>query len=172
MKRLKVFIALVAVLAMTFPMTVFAAPSPVAGTVLVNTPGKPGASSATIKMPTKKELQKLGDYINQNAASMGMMPQVLTSISIVAPADYKGGDIPTVLAAAGIPNGASNVFAYVLLANGKTVMLPCTVRNGYVGFVSPGFGTVSIVVLNPAAQTAANAGNGTGATAAVPATLH
>ncbi len=92
----------------------------------------------------------------------------------MAPADYKGGDIPTVLAAAGLANGAKNVFAYLLLPNGKTIILPCTVKNGYVGFVAPAFGTVSIVVLNPAMGTAANASTAAAAaaTAAVPAKLH
>lgn len=154
-------IALTAVIAMAASTAVMAAPSPVAGTILVQTPGKPGTSAASVKQPTQKELTALANYIAQNAASMGMTPTVVSSIKIVAPADYKGGDVPTVIAAAGIPNGASNVFAYVLLANGNTVIVPCTVRNGYVGFVSPGFGTVTIVQLSGKQQTAANASNAT-----------
>ena len=171
MRKLKAIIALTAVLAMTASTAVMAAPSPVAGTILVTTPGKPGASAASVKQPTQKELKKLADYIAENAASMGMSASVVSSISIVAPADYKGGDIPTVIAAAGLPDGASNVFAYILLPNGNKVMIPCTVRRGYVGFVSPGFGTVSIVVLTPAAQTAANASNAT-LFGSAPAKLH
>ena len=171
MKKVKTIIALTAVIAMAVSTAVMAAPSPVAGTILVNTPGKPGSSAATVKQPTQKDLAKLADYIAQNAASMGMTASVVSSISIVAPADYKGGDVPTVIAAAGLPNGASNVFAYILLANGSRVMVPCTVRNGYVGFVSPGFGTVSIVVLNQAAQTAGNASNAT-LFGTAPAKLH
>ncbi|MBO4904993.1 MAG: hypothetical protein J5367_07190 [Lachnospiraceae bacterium] len=161
MKKIKVMIALMAVFAMMIGTAVYAAPSPVAGTVTVQIPGKPGTSSATITTPTQKEIKALAEYIAQNAASMGMTAEVKGTIKIVAPADYKGGDIPTVFAVAGLPNGASNVFAYILTPNGKKIMVPCTVRNGYVGFVAPSFGTVSIVVLNQAAQTAANANNAT-----------
>ncbi len=173
MKKIRMIIALTAVLAMAVSTAVMAAPSPVAGTVTVTVPGKSGASVATVKAPTQKELTSLANYIAQNAASTGMVPTVKSSLAIVAPADYKGGDIPTVVAAAGIPNGAKNVFAYLLLPNGKTIILPCTVKNGYVGFVAPAFGTVTIVELNPATKSAANTAlNAAAAAAATPAKLH
>ena len=89
----------------------------------------------------------------------------------MAPANYKGGDVPVVFAAAGLPNGATNVFAYIIGPKGKIIIIPCTVRNGYIGFIAPVLGPVAIVQLTPAAQSAANAAN-PAATAAVPATLH
>ena len=171
MKKIRIMAALVAVFAMLAGTVVYGAPSPVAGTVTVVTPGKSGASAASVKAPTQQELATLASYISESAAGMGMTATVKTSIAIVAPADYKGGDIPTVVAVAGVPNGASNVFAFILLPNGKKVILPCTVRNGYVGFVAPAFGTVSIVVLDKSANTAINT-NGTGNTTVMPATLH
>ncbi|MBO4267658.1 MAG: hypothetical protein J5910_10780 [Lachnospiraceae bacterium] len=171
MKKIRIMAALVAVFAMLMGTVVYGAPSPVAGTVTVVTPGKPGGSAASVKAPTQKELSQLASYIEESAAGMGVTATVKTSISIVAPADYKGGDIPTVVAVAGIPNGASNVFAFILLPNGKKTIIPCTVRNGYVGFVAPAFGTVSIVVLDKAPGTAANAGSIGNATT-MPATLH
>ncbi len=174
MRKIKSLIAVTIVLAMAFSTVVMAAPSPTAGVVTVVVPGKNGAQAAQVKAPTQKELTKLASFIAQNAATVGMTPTVVASVGIVAPADYKGGDIPTVLAAAGLANGAKNVFAYLLLPNGKTIILPCSVKNGYVGFVAPAFGTVSIVVLNPSMNTAANATTAAAAaaTAAVPAKLH
>ncbi len=173
MKKVKSLIALSAVIAMMAATTVCAAPSPVAGTVVVTTPGGKGAGQATVKQASQKELTTLTNYIAQNAAASGMIPSVKATVSIVAPADYKGGDIPTVIAAAGLPNGAANVFAYILLPNGKTVVIPCTVKNGYVGFVAPAFGTVSIVQLTPAAAAmAAGTFGSQSAASAVPAKLH
>lgn len=174
MKKVKSLIALSAAIAMMAATTVCAAPSPVAGTVVVTTPGGKGAGQATVRQASQKELTTLTNYIAQNAAASGMIPSVKATVSIVAPADYKGGDIPTVIAAAGLPNGAKNVFAYLLLPNGKTIILPCTVKNGYVGFVAPAYGTVSIVQLDPATSTAANTGFGSqaAATSMAPAKLH
>lgn len=173
MKKVKSLIALTAVIAMMAATTVCAAPSPVAGTVIVVNPGSKSSGQATIKQATQKEMTTLANFIAQNAAATGMVPSVKATVSIVAPADYKGGDIPTVIAAAGLPNGAKNVFAYLLLPNGKTIILPCTVKNGYVGFVAPAYGTVSIVQLDPATSTSANAGFGSqAATSMAPAKLH
>lgn len=165
-KKIKALIAVTAVIAMTFSTMVMAAPSPVAGTVTVTIPGSGKASSAKITTPTAKELTKLAEYISETVASMGMAASVKSTIKIEAPADYKGGDLPIVYAVAGLKDGASNVFAFILLPNGKKVMVPCSVKNGYVGFISPGMGTVSIVTVDAAASTAANA------TATVPTALH
>ncbi len=173
MRKIKALAAITAVIAMMFTTVAFAAPSPVAGVVTVTVPGKGGqASAATIKQPTEKELKSLADYITANALATGMVPTVKASVTIVAPADYKGGDIPTVLAAAGLKDGAKNVFAYILLPNGKKVIVPCTVKNGYVGFIAPAFGSVSIVELNPASAAATAANATTAPTAAAPAKLH
>lgn len=173
MRKIKVLAALAMALTVAFSCVAFAAPSPVAGTVTVLVPGKAGAEAATIQAPTQEQIVALANFIAENAAAIGMTPSVKTTISIVAPADYKGGDVPVVIAAAGLKDGAQNVFAYLLLPNGKTIILPVTVKNGYVGFVAPAFGTVSIVEMLPGASTAANAGFGLGTTApATPATLH
>ena len=161
--------ALVAVFAMVFSTMVYAAPSPTAGTITVVVPGKQGASAAEVKAADQKQLTALAGYIAESAASMGMTASVKTAVSIVAPKDYKGGDIPTVIAVSGLANGAKNVFAYILLPNGKTVIVPCTVKNGYVGFVAPAFGTVSIVEMTPSVQQAAAAAS---AAATAPAKLH
>ncbi len=150
MKKVRVMIALTAVIAMAVSTAVFAAPSPVAGTVNILDPVTGRASAATVKAPTQTELKELASYIAQNAAAAGMVPTVKSNVDIVAPAGYKGGDVPMVLAVAGLKNGAKNVFAYIRLANGKVLILPCTVNKGYVGFITPAFGTVSIVELNPA----------------------
>ena len=173
MKKIKALIAVTAVIAMMFTTVVFAAPSPVAGVVTVTLPGK-NAGAAQVRTPTAKEITALANAIAENAALTGMVPNVKANVSIVAPADYKGGDIPTVFAVAGLPNGAKNVFAFILMANGKTIIVPCSVRNGYVGFIAPAFGSVSIVELTPAASTAANAANAAASATglAVPSTLH
>ncbi len=176
MKKIKSIIALSAVLAMAFATVVSAAPSPTAGTVTVVVPGSTGAKAAAVKTPTIEELAALGTFISQNASTTGMVPAVKSTLDILAPADYKGGDVPVVFAVAGLKNGAKNVFAYIRLANGKTIIVPCAVKNGYVGFIAPAFGTVAIVELNPASATAAA---GKAASTAVapaatpaPATLH
>ena len=171
MKKIKALAAVTAVIAMMFTTVAFAAPSPVAGIVTVTVPGK-NAGAAQVRTPTAKEITALADAIMENAAAVGMVPNVKANLAVVAPADYKGGDIPTVFAVAGLVNGAKNVFAFILMPNGKTVIVPCTVRNGYVGFIAPAFGAVSIVELNPVASTAANAGNAAAAAVAVPSTLH
>ncbi len=155
MKKIKAVAAIVAVFTMMATTMVFAAPSPTAGTITVVDPVTKAPSSAQIKQPEQKELEKLAAFISESLAQNGMTASVKTSVSIVAPKGYKGGEIPTVMALAGIPNGATNVFAYILLTNGKKIIVPCTVKNGYVGFVSPGYGTVTIVQLNPTAATSA-----------------
>ena len=178
MRKIRSIIALTAVIAMAASTVVLAAPSPVAGVVTVVVPGSAGAKTAQVKTPTEKELKDIADFIIANCAAVGMTPSVKSTIDIVAPADYKGGDIPVVYAVAGLKDGAKNVFAYIRLVNGKTIIVPCTIRRGYVGFIAPAFGTVAIVELNPAAGTAVNAANSaktsTAATtpAAAPATLH
>ena len=154
MKKIKAVAALVAVFAMMAGTFVFAAPSPTAGTITIVAPVTKSPSSAQIRQPEQKELEKLASFIAESVAQNGMTANIKTSVSIVAPKGYKGGEIPTVMALAGIPNGATNVFAYILLTNGKKIIVPCTVKNGYVGFVSPGYGTVTIVQLTPAAATA------------------
>ncbi len=175
MKKIKALVAITAVIAMMFTTVVFAAPSPVAGIVTVTVPGK-NAGAAQLRTPTNKELTALANAIAENAATVGMVPSVKANVAIVAPADYKGGDIPTVFAVAGLQNGAKNVFAYILLPNGKTIIVPCTVKNGYVGFIAPTFGTVSIVELNPVSSQASIYGNAQTAAAAsveqAPAKLH
>ncbi|MCR5591565.1 MAG: hypothetical protein K6F73_08525 [Lachnospiraceae bacterium] len=168
MKRFKAIIALTAVLAMTCTTAVMAAPSPTAGVVTVVVPGKGGAEAAQVTSPTVKELTALAGFISENAATLGMVPSVKTAIDIVAPAGYKGGDVPTIFAVAGLKDGVKNVFAYIRLKNGKTIIVPCTVKNGYVGFMAPAFGTVAIVELN----TASVAMPAFGQPQAVPATLH
>ena len=171
MRKIKTLIALTAVIAMTAATLVSAAPSPVAGTVTVIVPGSAGEKPAEVKTPTEKELKELAEFISENAAALGMSASVKSTIDIVAPADYKGGDTPVVFAVSGLKDGAKNVFAYILLKNGKRIIVPCTIKNGYVGFIAPAFGTVSIVELNPAAQMA---GSTTSAAAAAVAlsTLH
>ena len=167
MRKIKSLIACVIVLSMAFATAVSAAPSPAAGTVAVIVPGSTSAKPAQVKAPTEKELKALTDFITQNAASTGTIPSVKTTIDIVAPDDYKGGDAPVVFAVAGLANGAKNVFAYIRLKNGKVLIIPCAVKNGYVGFYAPAFGTVSIVehIAAPLAAAAAPS-------AAVPSTLH
>ena len=174
MRKLKALIAITAVIAASVTTGVFAAPSPVAGVVTVVVPGSKGATAAQVKVPTQEAVADLAAFISENAASTGMVPNVKSTISIVAPADYKGGNVPVVFAVAGLKDGAKNVFAYIRMANGKVLILPCSVKNGYVGFISPVFGDVSIVELNPAAKTAANASTAGSAAAAttVPAKLH
>lgn len=163
MRKLRFVTAAALVLAMAFSTVVFAAPSPVAGTVMVVVPGGNGApSSAKVSTPTQEQLEALAAYISKEAAAAGLIPSVKSTINISAPADYKGGDTPVVYAVAGLRNGANNVFAYILLPNGRTVVVPCTVRNGYVGFFAPAFGTVSIVELNAPGTPSS----------ALPATLH
>ena len=175
MRKFRSMIAITAVLAMAFSTVAFAAPSPTAGVVAVVVPGSSGAKAAAVKTPTLEELSAIGAFISQNAAATGMVPSVKSTIDVIAPADYKGGDTPFVFAVAGLKDGAKNVFAYIRLKNGKTVIVPCTVRNGYVGFISPGFGTVAIVELNsvPTAtsNTASKPAAATAATATA-ATLH
>ena len=163
MRKIKALTALTAALTLAISTVAFAAPSPKAGVVSIVVPGDTGASVASIKVPTEKELTTLGSFITNNAASLGLIPSVKGTITIEAPANYKGGEVPVLLAAAGLKNGATNVFAYILLPNGKTVIVPCTIRNGYVGFMAPTFGTVSIVELNTPAEAKA---------AAAKATLH
>lgn len=164
MRKLRIVTVAALVLAMAFSTTALAAPSPMAGTVMVVVPGGNGTpASAKVSMPTQKQLEALASFISKDAAAAGLVPSVKSTIDISAPADYKGGDTPVVFAVAGLRNGANNVFAYILLPNGKTVVVPCTVRNGYVGFFAPAFGTVSIVELNVP---------GSIPSTALPATLH
>lgn len=171
MKKIKAMIALTAVIAMAFTTVAMAAPSPVAGTVTVVIPGQKSASQPRISTPSQVSVAALASYISQFAAQSGTVPTVKATVSISAPADYKGGDVPITVAAAGLPDGAQNVFACIRLANGQIIVLPCTVRGGRVGFVAPAFGDVSIVQLSPAAQNAANASNATQFGTA-PAKLH
>lgn len=169
MKKFKTIAALGAAFALLFSTVAFAAPSPAAGTVTVVVPGGKGPSAAQVKAPTQEELKALADYITQNVASMGLGASVKSTIDIIAPAGYTGGDVPVVFAAAGLKNGATNVFAYVLGPNGKITVVQCFVHNGYVGFYTPVFGSVAIVELNPLTGAAAAAGAAAGAT---PAKLH
>ena len=166
MKKIRMMAALTAAFTMLFTTVAFAAPSPAAGTVTVVVPGGNGPAAAQVKAPTQEELKALADYITSNVASMGMGASVKSTIDIIAPAGYKGGDVPVVFAVSGLKNGAKNVFAYVLGPNGKIVMIPCFVHNGYVGFYAPVFGSVAIVEVNPLTQAAAPASG------QVPATLH
>ena len=161
MRKIKVLTAFTAAFTLALSTVAFAAPSPQAGVVSIVVPGATSASVASIKVPTEKELTSLGSFITNNAASIGLVPSVKGTITIEAPANYKGGDVPVLLAAAGLKNGAKNVFAYILLPNGKTIIVPCTIRNGYVGFMAPSFGTVSIVELNTPAEARAAAGRAT-----------
>ena len=170
MKKIKTLVALCAVFAMMFSTVAMAAPSPRAGSVTVTIPGRGSSSAAQIKVPSEKDIKTLGDFISANAAASGMSASVKGTIEVVAPADYKGGDVPVVFAAAGLPNGATNVFAYIIGPKGKIIIVPCTVRNGYIGFVAPALGSVAIVQLSPATQSAANATNA--AATAAPAKLH
>ena len=175
MRKIKTLTALTLALTVAFSCVAFAAPSPTAGIVTIAVPGSTGSQPAQLQPPTIEQLTTLANFIAENAASVGMTANVKTSVTIVAPPGYTGGDVPVVVAVAGLKDGAKNVFAYLLLPNGKTIILPCTVKNGYVGFVAPAFGTVSIVELNPIAGTAVNGAGSLGASApaaAVPATLH
>ena len=172
MRKIKTLIALTAVIAMAFTTVAFAAPSPVAGTVTVTIPGGKGSSAAQIKVPAQEDIKALADFISANAAQAGMTANVKGTIEIVAPAGYTGGDVPVVFAAAGLPNGATNVFAYIIGPKGKIIIVPCTVRNGYIGFVAPVLGPVSIVEMTPAQQTAAIGANNPATTVATPAKLH
>ena len=166
MKKIKALIAITAILAVTATTVVCAAPSPTAGVVTVVVPGGNGASVAEVKVPTQEALTELAEFISGNAATTGQTATVKSAISIVAPKGYKGGDVPVVYAVAGLKDGATNVFAFIRMANGKVVIVPCSVRRGYVGFIAPVFGDVAIVELNPISAMAAS-GGGT-----VPATLH
>ncbi|MCR5302124.1 MAG: hypothetical protein K6E49_06750 [Lachnospiraceae bacterium] len=157
MKRLRTVMAFTAVLAMALSTVVFAAPSPAAGIVMVSVPGSGTTSVAQVSTPSTEEITQLAQYISENLASVGATGSIKTTIKIEAPAGYKGGDIPVVVAAAGLKNGATNVFAYILLPNGRKIIVPCVVKNGYVGFVAPAFGTVSIVEVNPSVRTATGA---------------
>ncbi len=148
MRKIRIMTVAALVLALAFSTVAFAAPSPKAGTVTVVIPGSGKAQNAQINVPSEKQLEALASAITDLAASMGMVPSVKSTVGITAPAGYTGGDIPVVLAVAGIKNCATNIFACILLPNGKTVLIPCTVKNGYVGFNAPGFGTVSIIEMN------------------------
>lgn len=148
MRKIRITAVAALVLAMAFSTLVSAAPSPVAGTVMVVVPGSSTPSAPKINVPTVKQLEALADFISQDAAAAGLVPSVKSTVDIAAPANYMGGDVPVVLAVAGLRNGAGNVFAYILLPNGRKIVVPCTVRNGYVGFFAPAFGTVSIVEMN------------------------
>ena len=166
MRKIKSLTACVIVLAMAFSTAVMAAPSPAAGVVAVVVPGSAAAKPAEVKAPTEAEIKAITDFIAKNAAATGTIPSVKSTIDIVAPADYKGGNAPVVFAVAGLRDGAKNVFAYIRLKNGKVLIIPCAVKNGYVGFYAPAFGTISIVEHISAPTAAAPAGS------AVPATLH
>lgn len=168
MKKIKAMIALTAVIAMAFATVAMAAPSPVAGTVTVVIPGQSGSSQVKVSAPSQASVAALASYISEFAASSGMVPTVKATVSISAPAGYRGGSIPVTIAAAGLPDGARNVFAYIRYPNGKIVVLPCTVKGGRVGFVAEGFGDVSIVQLTDAMQSAANGSKAS----AIPAKLH
>ncbi len=151
MKKIRIIAAVTATLTMLFSTCAFAAPSPMAGTVTIVVPGSGKAQAAEVKTPSQQDVKKLADFIASNVSSIGMGANVKSTIDIVAPEGFKGGDVPVILAAAGLVNGATNVFAYVLGPNGKVTIVPCTVHNGYVGFFTPVFGTVAIVEINPAA---------------------
>ena len=150
MRKIRIITVATLVLALAFSTVAFAAPSPVAGTVTVVSPGSGKPSNVNLTKPTEQQLEALASFITDVAKEMGMIPSVKATIGIEAPADYKGGDIPVVIAVSGLANGAQNVFALIVLPNGKKVMVPCTVRNGYVGFNAPALGTVSIVEMNSA----------------------
>ncbi len=168
MRKLKSVIAVTIVLGMLFSTAVMAAPSPAAGVVTVVVPGQTGAKAAQVKTPTQEEIKAITDFIAKQAAQTGTIPNVKSTIDIVAPAGYAGGNAPVVFAVAGLTDGAKNVFAYIRLSNGKVLIIPCTVKNGYVGFYAPAFGTVSIVEHLPAASAI-----GTNSSAgAVPTKLH
>ena len=169
MKKIKALAAITAILAVTVSTAVFAAPSPTAGVVTVVVPGSTSASAAEVKAPSQEALTELAEFIAGNAATVGQTASVKSAISIIAPKGYKGGNVPVVYAVAGLKDGAKNVFAYIRMANGKVVIVPCTVRRGYVGFIAPVFGDVAIVELNPIA--AAASASAPAATAA-PAKLH
>ena len=171
MKKVKAIMAFTAAIAMMFATVAFAAPSPVAGTVTVVVPGGKGATAAQVKTPTTAELKALADFITTNSATLGMGASVKSTIDIIAPAGYTGGNVPVVFAAAGLKNGAKNVFAYILGPNGKITIVPCYVHNGYVGFYAPVFGSVAIVELNPVTAAPKSAAT-PAATSALPATLH
>ena len=157
MKKIKAMIAITAILALSAATVAFAAPSPAAGVVSIVIPGSTTPSVAQIKAPTEKALTELASFIAQNAALAGVTPSVKSSVTIVAPKGFKGGNIPIIYAVAGLKDGAKNVFAYIRMANGKVIIVPCTVRKGYVGFVAPAFGDVAIVELNPSAAVPASA---------------
>ncbi len=155
-KKIKLLIITTAILTSCFCMPAMAAPSPSAGTVSVVINGRQMPLSDGLKTPTADEMAKIGSFISNDAAQQGKIPSVKATVKIETPSEYKKGDfIPVVFAVSGLKNGASNVFAYILLPNGKIVNKPCTVKNGYVGFYTDVFGTVSIVELNdtvPASQ--------------------
>ncbi len=153
MRKFKAVIALTAALAMAFATVAMAAPSPAAGVVSIVVPGSAAPSVAEVKVPAAEDLTALAEFISANAASIGGVPNVKAAIDIVAPAGYTKGDIPVVFAVAGLRTGAKNVFAYIRLKNGKTIIVPCTVKNGYVGFFAPAFGTVAIVEMNSTVPT-------------------
>ena len=147
MKKIKALAAITAILAVTVSTAVFAAPSPTAGVVTVVVPGSSTASAAEVKAPSQEALTELAEFIAENAATVGQTASVKSAISIIAPKGYKGGSVPVVYAVAGLKDGANNVFAFIRMANGKVVIVPCTVRRGYVGFIAPVFGDVAIVEL-------------------------
>ena len=124
---------------------------------MVSVPGSGKASAAKLTVPSDKDLSALASLITDSAKQMGMVPSVKATVGIAAPAGYTGGEVPVVIAVSGLKNGASNVFAFIVLPNGKTVVIPCTVRNGYVGFTAPALGSVSIVEMNSAGAPAGTA---------------
>ena len=163
MKKLRTLAALTAALTLAISTVAMAAPSPVAGTVVVVTPGG-AAQPAQITPATQQQVETLVALISDTAMQNGLFPSLKATVNITAPAGYTGGETPILLAAAGLKDGA-NVYAYILLPNGKHLIVPCTVKNGYVGFMAPAFGTVAIVEFTPAAGNAV-------ANPAVPAKLH
>ena len=155
MKNTLKILMIASLLAALVCVPVFAAPSPAAGSVNIIVGGKQVPLSSGMKTPTEKDTKQIQTFIFDNAASLGKVANVKSTVTLVAPAGYKKGEeTPIVLASAGLKDGARNVFAYILLPNGKIIIRQCTIKNGYVGFMIPAFGTVSIVELNDAAKTA------------------
>lgn len=109
-------------------------------------------SATTIQAvdPTTEQIKSLNSYVENASAASGMAHSYKLYTTITAPTDYKGGVIPVVLPVEGLPDGASNVSAYLLASDGKILTFPCTVKNGYVGFYAPMVGTIAIVELLPA----------------------
>lgn len=146
--KLKI-LALTLAMATAFSTVVMAAPSPMAGVVVMTT-ATGQTRPAQIKTPTTQDLNALTQYITANLAAIGGAGTVKTAVDIVGSNGF-APNTPIMVACAGIPDGAKNIFAYIRLKNGQTLIVPCTVKNGYVGFIAPAAGTVAIVEVSPIA---------------------